>query len=450
MTSTALPKIADLADALARGETTSRALTEAALACAEEEGGEGKRVFIELYRDQAVAAAEASDLLRAQGILPSPLAGIPISIKDLFDVAGEVTKAGSRVLAEAAPAAADSPVVQRLRAAGAVLIGRTNMTEFAYSGLGLNPHYGTPRNAYDRATGRIPGGSSSGAAVSVTDGMAVAAVGTDTGGSVRIPASFCGLTGFKPTPERVPRDGVVPLSTTLDSIGPLAASVDCCALVDAVLAGETPKSPRAFPLKGLRFGVPLTLVLDGLDTAVAAAFQRALERLSQAGAHIMEFAFDEIAEIPEFRGRSGFTAPESYAWHRDLLARGRDLYDPRVSSRMVSGAEVTAADYINTLKNWREVRGRADLRTRAYDALLLPTTATIAPTFAEVEEDEDYFRINALTLRNTFVGNFLHRCAISLPCHREGEAPVGLMLMGETNGDRRLLAISRAVEEALI
>ncbi len=449
MTSNNLPKIADLAEALARGDTTSRALTDAALARAEDEAGEGRRVFIELYRDQALAAADASDLLRAQGIVPSPLAGIPISIKDLFDVAGEVTKAGSKVLADAAPADLDSPVVQRLRAAGAVLMGRTNMTEFAYSGLGLNPHYDTPRNPYDRATGRIPGGSSSGAAVSVSDGMAVAAIGTDTGGSVRIPAAFCGLTGFKPTPERVPRDGVLPLSTTLDSIGPLAASVTCCALVDAVLAGETPRWPRALPLKGLRLAVPQTLVLDGLDATVAAAFQRALSRLSEAGAHILDFRFDEIEEIPEFRGRSGITAPESYAWHRDLLARGYDLYDPRVSSRMLPGAEISAADYINTLKNWREVRRRADLRTQAFDAVVMPTTPTIAPSFAELERDEDYFRINALTLRNTFVGNFLHRCAISLPCHQAGEAPVGLMLMAETGGDQRLFALAYGIEAAL-
>ncbi len=450
MTAVELPRIADLAVALARGETTSRELIETALARAEDAQGEGSRVFIALYREQALAAAEASDLLRARGIVPSPLAGIPVSIKDLFDVAGEVTKAGSRILAEAEPATVDAPVVQRLRAAGAVLTGRTNMTEFAYSGLGLNPHYGTPSNPYDRETGRIPGGSSSGAAVSVTDGMSIAAIGSDTGGSVRVPSAFCGLTGFKPTVERVPRDGVLPLSITFDSIGPLAASVDCCALLDAVMAGETPEMPEALPLKGLRFGLPTTLVLDGLDAQVSAAFERALDLLSKAGVQIIEFAFEEIAEIPEFRGRSGFTAPESYAWHRDLLARGYDLYDPQVASRMITGAEVTAADYINTLKNWRELLGRADLRTRPFDALILPTAPIIAPRFSEVESDEGFARFNAQALRNTFVGNFLHRCAISLPCHRAGEAPVGLMLMGETGEDTRLLSIAGAVEKALL
>jgi aspartyl-tRNA(Asn)/glutamyl-tRNA(Gln) amidotransferase subunit A len=449
MTAAAFPRIADLARDLAQGRTTSRALTEAALARAEDEAGEGRRVFIALYRDQALAAADASDSLRAQGVVPSPLAGIPVSIKDLFDVAGEVTRAGSKVLADAVPATADAVVVRRLRAAGAVLMGRTNMTEFAYSGLGLNPHYDTPRNPYDRTTGRIPGGSSSGAAVSVTDGMAVAAIGTDTGGSVRIPAAFCGLTGFKPTPARVPRDGVLPLSTTLDSIGPLAASVSCCALLDAVMAGDEVSVPQPLPVEGLRLAVPRTLVLDGLDATVSAAFQRALDRLSAAGAHIVEFSFDEIAAIPEFNGRPGFSAAESYAWHRQLLARGAAIYDPRVASRIAGGANISAADYIEVMNIWTEIRRQADLTTAAFDAVVMPTTATIAPRFAEVAEDADYFRINTLTLRNTFIGNYLHRCAISLPCHEAGEAPVGLMLMGETGGDRRLLSLALGVERAL-
>ncbi|WP_282609985.1 amidase [Pelagibius sp. Alg239-R121] len=444
-----LPRISDLAQALAKGKTTSRALTESALERAEDAAGEGRRVFIQLYREQALAAADASDAFRAQGAVPSVLAGIPISIKDLFDVAGEVTKAGSRVLADADPAARDAPVIRRLRAAGAILMGRTNMTEFAYSGLGLNPHYDTPRNPYDRETGRIPGGSSSGAAVSVTDGMAVAAIGTDTGGSVRIPAAFCGLTGFKPTPERVPRDGALPLSTTLDSIGPLAASVSCCAELDAIMTDEPVKAPEALPVKGLRLGLPQTMVLDNLDTQVSGAFWRALDRLSAAGASVIEFPFGEINEIPEYRGLSGFTAPESYAWHRDLLARGRHLYDPRVSVRMVTGADIPAADYIDTFKIWKDVRQQADLATAPFDAVVMPTTATIAPSFAEVAQDEDYFQINSLTLRNTYVGNFFHRCAISLPCHNEGEAPVGLMLMGETDGDRRLLSLALGVERAL-
>jgi aspartyl-tRNA(Asn)/glutamyl-tRNA(Gln) amidotransferase subunit A len=249
------PTLAELAALLAAGKTTSRALTEQALAGIDDPAGEGGRTFTSVHRQTALAQAQVSDELRAHGIVPSLLAGIPVSVKDLFDIGGETTRAGSRVLADAPPATADADCVVRLRQAGAVIIGRTNMTEFAYSGLGLNPHYGTPKNPHDRATGRIPGGSSSGAAVSVADGMAAVAIGTDTGGSVRIPAALCGLTGFKPTARRIPGRGMLPLSTTLDSIGPIARSVACCAIVDRILSGENDVPVQALPHAGQRQGV---------------------------------------------------------------------------------------------------------------------------------------------------------------------------------------------------
>ena len=226
-----IPTLAELRTALDEGRATSLTLTEAALARIADPAGEGARVFTRVYAGQARAAAGAADLLRGAGLARSAIDGLPISIKDLFDVAGETTMAGSVVLADAPPATDTAVIVRRLLAAGAVIVGRTNMTEFAYSGIGINPHYGTPRNPWDRETGRIPGGSSSGAAVSVTDNMAAAAIGTDTGGSVRIPAALCGLTGFKPTARRVPLDGALPLATRLDSIGPIAASVRCCVRV---------------------------------------------------------------------------------------------------------------------------------------------------------------------------------------------------------------------------
>jgi len=203
--------ILTLAGELAAGKTTSQALVEDALTRIAVPSGEGARVFLRTHRESALAEAKASDALRAHGIVPSPLAGIPVSVKDLFDVAGDITRAGSKVLADAAPATADATAVRRLRQAGAIIVGRTNMVEFAFSGLGLNPHYGTPKNPWDRATGRIPGGSSSGAAVSVSDGMAAMGLGTDTGGSVRIPAALCGLAGFKPTARRISKDGTFPL-----------------------------------------------------------------------------------------------------------------------------------------------------------------------------------------------------------------------------------------------
>jgi len=254
--------VLDTAADLANGRTTSRELVEAALAQIADPTGEGARTFVRIYGDSARAAADAQDRLRKAGYIASPLAGLPVSLKDLFDVSGERTLAGSKALGDSPPAQHDAPVVSRLRAAGAVLIGRTNMTEFAFSGVGINPHYGTPGNPYDRRL--IPGGSSSGAAVSVADGGVVVAIGTDTGGSVRIPAALCGIVGFKPTQKRILRDGVTPLSTTLDSIGPLANSVACCAVADAVLAGELPSVPPATPVEAIRLGVPQTYVLNDL------------------------------------------------------------------------------------------------------------------------------------------------------------------------------------------
>jgi aspartyl-tRNA(Asn)/glutamyl-tRNA(Gln) amidotransferase subunit A len=300
---------------LARGGT-SRALVEQCLSRIDDPSGEGRRVFLKVNAAGALSAADYYDHLRAHSAAPSPFAGIPVSIKDLFDVAGEVTTAGSVVLRDAAAAARDAPCVARLRAAGFIPIGRTNMTEFAFSGLGINPHYGTPLNPYDRAAGRIPGGSSSGAAVSVTDGMAFGALGTDTGGSCRIPAALCGIVGFKPTAQRVPTAGAFPLSTSLDSVGPLAATVACCAALDAVLAGEPAGGLSRFPLDGLRMAVPQTVVLDGVEPAVAHAFDAALAALRKAGARIVDIPLRELAELAQINAKGGLAAAQSYAIHR--------------------------------------------------------------------------------------------------------------------------------------
>src|ERR1700746_2926102 len=274
-----IPTIASLADDLEAGRTSARKLVEECIARIADPGGEGQRTFIHVDRDAALDAADAMDALRRAKAAPSRFAGIPISIKDLFDIRGQVTRAGSRALEDSAPAEADAPVVARLRQAGFIVIGRINMTEFAYSGIGINPHYGTPKGAWNRAEGHVPGGSSSGAAVSVLDGMAHGALGTDTGGSCRIPAAFNGIVGYKPTQRRVPLDGAVPLSFSLDSFGPLANSVSCSAILDAVLADETvtPLQPRS--IKGMRLAVPTTVALDELEDEVAATFERALETL---------------------------------------------------------------------------------------------------------------------------------------------------------------------------
>ena len=437
-----------LQQALAAGRTTSRELTERALAAATG-SSEAAATFVTVHAAQARASAVAIDAQRAAGLALPPLAGIPISIKDLFDEAGQVTRAGSRVLDDAAPAERDCPVVARLRGAGAVIIGRTNMTEFAYSGLGINPHHGTPRNPWDRATGRIPGGSSSGAAVSVTDGMAVAAIGSDTGGSVRIPAALCGLTGFKPTARRVPLEGVLPLSGSLDSIGPLARSVDCCAQLDAIMAGQTPTSLTPAPLAGKRFWLPRTVMFDGVDDAVGQAIERALQRLSQAGARLVEIEMPAFADLARINRAGGFTAAEAWWWHAELIGRHAAGYDPRVLVRIRRGAAMSAADYLSL----RAERQRWIATVSASldgDLMLMPTLPIVAPAIAPLRDsDTEYDRTNQLVLRNAAPINFLDGCALTLPCHREGEAPAGLMLAGCGGQDAAVLRAGAAIEAVL-
>jgi aspartyl-tRNA(Asn)/glutamyl-tRNA(Gln) amidotransferase subunit A len=442
-------RIDELAQALAEGTTTSRSLIEDALAKIADPAGEGARTFIKVQADKACAMADAADLLRKAGRAPGRYAGIPIALKDLFDVAGEPTPAGSVVLADAPAAAANAPVVARMLAAGFIPVGRVNMTEFAFSGLGINPHYGTPSSPWDRTSRRIPGGSSSGTAVAVADGMAAAGLGTDTGGSCRIPAAFCGIVGYKPTARRVPITGVLPLAPSLDSVGPLAPSVACCAEIDAILAGETPAALTPANLKGLRLAVPDTMVLDGMDDTVAAAFDAALSTLSAAGAHIQKVHFADFAELPSINAKGGFAASEGYAWHRHLLSTSGNLYDPRIRVRIARGEHMSAADYIDLSNARPRLIASFDRATAPYDCVLMPTVPIIAPRIADLDDERAYNSINMLILRNTALGNFFDRCAISMPCHREGEAPVGLMLMGETLGDARLFGIAAAVEAVL-
>lgn len=442
--------VLEAAGRLARGLDSSSTLVRAALERAADPRGEGARIFTCVYRDSAAAAAAESDQLRAAGIVRSPLEGIPVSVKDLFDVRGEVTLAGSRVLRRAPAAAADAPVVARLRAAGAIIIGRTNMTEFAFSGLGLNPHFGTPRNPADRVTGRIPGGSSSGAAVSVSDGMAIAAIGTDTGGSVRIPAALCGLVGFKPTAHRVPRTGMVPLSTSLDSVGPLAHSVACCALVDAIIAGETASVPSALPIRSLRMGVVRDYTCAGLDPTIDRAFERALNALSAAGARLEDVPFPELERLPAINRAGGIAGAEAYAWHQRMLAESADQYDPRVAVRIRVAQSISAADYIALLAQRSAMIDRAQRVAAPFDALLMPTVPIVAPELALLERsDEAFGRANFQMLRNPSIVNFLDGCALSIPCHASGELPSGLMVVGMRGADRTVLRVGLAIESAL-
>jgi aspartyl-tRNA(Asn)/glutamyl-tRNA(Gln) amidotransferase subunit A len=442
--------IVEISRLLARRKITSRQLVEQSLAAIKDPAGEGARTFLLVHEKEARAAADRVDEQRRRGSKLPALAGIPISIKDLFDEAGFVTLAGSTVLVGSPPATRDSTVVERLRKAGAVLVGRTNLTEFAFTGLGINSHYGTPKNAFDRATGRIPGGSTSGGAISVTDGMAAGAIGTDTGGSLRIPAALNGLVGFKPTARRVPRDGILPLSSTLDSAGPIAKTVADCALLDQVLAADNNSVPTPPRLRGLRFAAPTTVFQDDLSPSVAGAFRGALDGLSNAGAAIMELPMAEFAQAAAVSPRGALPSHEAWLFHRQWLKDSADKYDPRVLARIRFGEEITGAHYRELLQLRERFVQTINAAASGYDALLMPTTPDTAPTITETtKDDESYFRLNSRMLRNTAIVNLFDGCALSVPCHDPGTAPVGLMIAGTQNTDRKLLAIGLAVEEVV-
>src|SRR6202047_4695197 len=443
------PTLASLADDLESGRTSARKLVDECIARIADTSGEGIRTFVHVDAEAAIEAAEAMDRLREVKAAPSPYAGIPISIKDLFDIRGQVTRAGSRALDDSAPAETDATVVARLRRAGFVVIGRTNMTEFAYSGIGINPHYGTPKSAWQRNIGHVPGGSSSGAAVSIADRMAYGALGTDTGGSCRIPAAYNGIVGFKPTQRRVPLDGGVPLSFTLDSFGPLARAAACCAVLDAVLADEAIAPLRPRPVKGMRLAVPTTVALDELDDEVARTFERALETLSRQGAVIERIAVPEFLDIGVMNTKGGFAAAESYAWHRYLIVSHGDVYDPRVRTRILRGEAISAADYIDLIGVRRSLIARTEKRIARYDALVLPTTANTPPRIADLADDKAFTKANLLSLRNCTLINMIDGCAISLPAHREGEVPVGLMVAASGGSDRRIFELAAGIEGAI-
>jgi aspartyl-tRNA(Asn)/glutamyl-tRNA(Gln) amidotransferase subunit A len=406
--------------------------------------GEGVRACLTVYAEAARVAADAADARAARGASLGPFDGTIVSIKDLFDVAGEPTRAGSKVLAEeAAPAKADAKVVQRLRAAGAVIIAKTNMTEFAFSGIGANPHFGTPGNPRDRT--RVPGGSSAGAPISVADGMCDIAIGTDTGGSVRIPASLCGLVGFKPSRQRVPTDGAFPLSTTLDSIGPIGKSVADCAAADAVMAGEEILPLEPIALAGLRFGVAEGLPLDRLDDTVAAAFALAVKRLDDAGARVTHETLALFDDMGEINAKGGISPYEACAIHRDRMNRRAGDIDPNVRARIERGCATSAADYADMVRERERLVHAMDARLATLDALLMPTTSIVAPTIAEVADSKIFAARNAAVLRNTAIINFFDLCAISLPL--QAKLPVGLMLIARNGHDHRLLRIAAATAQ---
>jgi aspartyl-tRNA(Asn)/glutamyl-tRNA(Gln) amidotransferase subunit A len=406
--------------------------------------GEGSRTFIKIWEQEASEAAAAYDSARRQLASGSLVAGLPVSVKDLFDIKGEITRAGAKARDDAAPAERDASVIGRLREAGAVLVGRTNMTQFAYSAVGLNPHFGTPGNPWDRT--RTPGGSSSGAAVSVADGMAVAALGSDTVGSIRVPAALCGVVGFKPTQRRVPRQGAIPLSTTLDTIGPLARSVEDCALVFSIIASEAPMLASR-EISGFRIAIPKDGMLEDLDPPVSRAFARVCTLLSQTGAKLTDIDIAPLAKFHAMNPNATIQAVEAMAWHRDLIARRGDDYDPNVKARIKAGASIAAIDYVDHLMQRNPLSQRLDELTAEFDVLIMPTVPMIAPSIEACEQDEGSIR--ARLIRYTSPFNYFDRPAISIPIHEPESAPIGLMIIGEHDKDWELLSAARAIEICL-
>ena len=426
------------------GQTSAAAEMEASIAASE--SARCTHVFARTMFPQARSAAADPRLARL------PLGGLAVTVKDLFDVQGQATAAGSTVLAQAPAAAADCPAVARLRAAGGVVTGRTNMVEFAFSGVGINPHFGTPANAASRQAPLIPGGSSSGAAVSVATGAACIGLGSDTGGSIRIPAALNGIVGFKSTARLVPTTGAVPLSTTLDTVGALTRSVADAMLAHEILSAHTVVRSDA-PLTAYRLAVARTLLHDELDDTVARAYQRTLQLLRSQGVVITEIDLPELGELAGINSTGGFSAAESFAWHRKLLATHAASYDPRVAMRIQRGASMGAADYVDLLQARADWIARMEARLAGFDALLCPTVPIVAPAIADVapgaERDAAFFRVNGLLLRNTSMVNMLDGCAISIPCHAPDELPVGLMVWHGAMRDHGVLNAARQIERML-
>ena len=440
-----LPDLIDTRHRLQAGQSSPEAEIEKAISVASSTSCD--RVFLTPSWHQARETASTPS------VSDTPLAGLAVSIKDMFDVTGQSTGAGSVVLKDEPVAMQDSAAVSRLRRAGAAFIGRTNMSEFAFSGVGINPHFGTPANiASTDELPRIPGGSSSGAAVSVAAGAAFIGLGSDTGGSIRIPAALNGIVGFKNTARLVPSTGAIPLSPSLDTICALTRSVRDAVLAHEILAQRrVTRSPA--PLANYRLAVASHWMLDDMDATVAEAFERTLRILSEAGAIIQFIQLSELGDLASLQANGGLPAAESFHWHRRLMADHAGLYDPRVAARIQRGAAMTACDYLDIQQGRLDWIHRMGLALNGFDAVLSPTVPIVAPLLAEVApgeaRDDAFFRLNGLLLRNPSAINVLDGCALSLPCHATGELPVGLMVWAGAMCDDAVLNIALQIEKLL-
>ena len=417
--------------------------------------------YITPTAELARAQARAAEAQIPAGAYLGPLHGIPIACKDLVDVSGLPTTGGSILLRDNR-AATDATVARRLFSAGAVLLGKTHMVEFAFGGTGVNHHYGTPVNPWDPQTHRLPGGSSSGSGVAVASGLATAALGSDTGGSVRIPSSFCGLVGLKPTFGLLPSTGVLPLDPTLDSIGPLCHSAEDCALLHQVMAGPDPAAPETLAqpfcavmedlegeVAGLRLCFPREYFWVDVDEEVEAAVRASAQVFADLNVHVDEISLEVLDELVEWRSGPSTTAVEAYRYHRHNLENHLDQFDPIVSERMLDGRDTLATDFLQQLLTRDALRHKAHAALENVDFLITPTTPFAAPILEEIDRDGVYFPTNGLCLRNTIAVNLLDLCAVSLPCGftRDG-LPIGLQLIGHPHDEARLLRLARAFETA--
>ena len=447
-----MPGLRELSAALRGGQTTASKLVEQALELAHL----SKSVFIAI-NPGLVSLAYSIDRARKRSQTLPPLAGIPIALKDLFNVRNERTLAGSVVRKHyAQPESADAEVVAPLRAAGLLFFGRTNMSEFAFSGMGKNPHYGTPLSIWDRETGRLPGGSSSGSAVAVAEGIVAATLGSDTAGSCRIPAAFNGIVGVKPSYGRMSLTGIYPLSPTLDAPGPLAIDVDSCFILDQLMCGSIKPDedlPRLVPTDPaqLKLVIPQARVMTDLDDDVRFAFERSVEILEAAGASIEQAPLPALDHCHDFFTESPVVVYEVLQHHREMLTQHFDEYDPFVSQRILAGADISAEEQQRRYGERQQIVDEFNLQFDALqaDALLYPTVPCLPPAIAETEDEDNARHINLRCLRNTATVNYFDGCAISLPCHQPGEAPVGLMLSSRNGDDGNLYQICAAIEAAI-
>nr|WP_250810980.1 amidase [Neorhizobium tomejilense] len=442
--------IAELSALIQMGKVDPVEVTESVLAGIK--AYPDKAVFISLLEDRALAEAQASSTRIKEGRSLGLLDGIPIAWKDLFDIEGMATTAGSKVLKKAAPAAKDAAIVDLLKQAGMVAVGRTNMSEFAFSGIGINPNYGTPHNPHGKDAPRIPGGSSSGSGVAVAAGLVPVAMGTDTGGSIRIPAGFNGIVGYKATRGRYAMNGVYPLATSLDSLGPLCRTVQDAVWVDAAMRGLAVPQTARQPAQPLDIVIPTNIVFDGAEPGVVAAFEAAIERLAKAGARITRLAFPTFDELPKLMVKYGpMVTAEAFALHREKLS-GPDAteMDHRVVARTRLGEKTSLSDYIAIIEN----RARMIAETEALIGdrfVAMPSVAHVAPPIAPLEKDDElFFATNGKTLRNTGFGNFLDWCGVSIPCGSgDADMPVGFLLSANANCDETLLQAAMAHEEII-